>query len=136
MAGVCPARLPRSAPEYRTGEDFTRSGERYDFILDNVANHSLSELRRALTPTGTLVPNGGQFENRWFAGGGRVIAALVLSRFVSQKLRPFLLAQKHQDLIVLKDMIEAGKLMLVTDRAYSLRETAQAVAHVGEARVA
>src|SRR5918993_515759 len=55
-----------------TREDFTHKDRRYDFILDNVANHSLSELRGALTPTGTLVPNGGDFDNRWFANGGRV----------------------------------------------------------------
>jgi len=58
-----------------TLEDFTQSGERYDFILDNVANHSLSDVRRALTPKGTLVPNGGEFKNHWFAGGGRVVSA-------------------------------------------------------------
>jgi NADPH:quinone reductase-like Zn-dependent oxidoreductase len=114
-----------------TKEDFTRSGQRYDFILDNVANHSLGELRRALTPTGTLVPNGGRFDNRWFAGGGRVISALVLSRFVSQTLRPFLVAQTHADLVVLKEMIESGKVMPVMDRAYSLGETAEAIGHVG-----
>jgi NADPH:quinone reductase-like Zn-dependent oxidoreductase len=52
-----------------TKEDFTQTGQHYDFILDNVGNHSLSHLRRALTPKGTLVPNGGRFDNRWFAGG-------------------------------------------------------------------
>src|SRR5205807_2195438 len=65
-----------------TKEDFTQSGPQYDFILDNVGNHSLSDLRRALTPKGTLVPNGGAFENHWFAGGGRVISARVSSLFV------------------------------------------------------
>ena len=114
-----------------TKEDFTRGAERYDFILDNVANHSLSELRRALTPAGTLVPNGGQFGNRWFAGGGRVISALVLSRFVSQTLRPFLVSQNQKDLIVLKELIEAGKVMPVMDRAYSLSEIALAMGRVG-----
>src|SRR4051812_19463550 len=51
--------------DYTSG-DFTRSGVQYDFILDNVSNHSLSDLRRALTPSGVLVPNGGNFSNRWF----------------------------------------------------------------------
>jgi NADPH:quinone reductase-like Zn-dependent oxidoreductase len=114
-----------------TKEDFTQSGERYDFILDNVANHSLSSLRRALTPTGTLVPNAGRFDNRWFAGGGRVIAANVLSRFVSQTLRPFLVSQNHGDLVVLKELIESGKVTPVIDRAYPLSETPQAMGHVG-----
>src|SRR6476619_3981457 len=76
VAGVCSTRnvdLVRSLGadhviDY-TKEDFTKSGEHYDFILDNVANRSLSELRRAMTPNGTLVPNGGNFGNRWVAGG-------------------------------------------------------------------
>jgi NADPH:quinone reductase-like Zn-dependent oxidoreductase len=114
-----------------TREDFTRGAQKYDFILDNVSNHSLSDLRRALTPTGTLVPNGGRFDNRWFAGGGRVISALVLSRFVSQTMGTFLVSQKREDLIVLKELIESGKVTPVMDRAYSLSETTEAMAHVG-----
>jgi len=115
-----------------TREDFTQSGERYDFILDNVANHSLSSLRRALTPTGTLVPNAGRFDNRWFAGGGRVIAANILSRFVSQTLRPFLVSQNHADLVVLKELIESGKVTPVVGRAYPLSEVPQAMGVVGD----
>jgi NADPH:quinone reductase-like Zn-dependent oxidoreductase len=114
-----------------TQEDFTRSEQRYDFILDNVANHSLSDLRRALTPTGTLVPNGGGFDNHWFAGGGRVIKAHVVSRFVSHKLRPFLVSFNLDDLVALKELVEAGKITPVIDRTYPLSETPQAIAHVG-----
>jgi len=115
-----------------TQEDFTRSGQRYDFILDNVANHSLSDLRRAVTPTGALVPNGGGFDNRWFASGGRVIRANVLKRSVDRRLRPFLLSPKLEDLVVLKELIEAGKITPVMDRTYPLSETPQAIGHVGE----
>jgi NADPH:quinone reductase-like Zn-dependent oxidoreductase len=115
-----------------TKEDFTRSGKKYDFILDNVSNHSLSELRRALTPTGTLIPNGGNFGNRWFAGGGRIVRGAMLFRFGSQKLGNFLVSMTHEDLVVLKDMIEAGKVTPVIDRAYPLSETAQAMDHVGQ----
>jgi NADPH:quinone reductase-like Zn-dependent oxidoreductase len=114
-----------------TREDFTRSGQQYDFILDNVANHSLSDLRRALAPTGTLVPNGGGFENHWFAGGGRVISAHVLTRFVSHRLRPFLVSPKYEDLLVLKELIEVGKMTPVIDRTYLLSETTEAIGHVG-----
>jgi NADPH:quinone reductase-like Zn-dependent oxidoreductase len=113
-------------------EDFTRSGERYDFILDNVANHSLSDLRRALTPTGALVPNGGGFDNHWFASGGRVIRANVLKRSVDHRLRPFLLSPKLEDLVALKELIEAGKITPVIDRTYPLSETPEAIGHVGE----
>ena len=106
-----------------TVEDFTRSALRYDFILDNVGNHSLSDLRRALTSTGALVPNGGGFDNHWFASGGRVISAHVLKRFVDPRLRPFLVSPKLEDLVVLKELIEAGKITPVMDRTYPLSET-------------
>lgn len=138
VTGVCSPRnmdLVRSigadhAIDY-TQEDFTQKDQHYDFILDNVANHSLSDLRRALTPTGTLVPNGGGFDNHWFASGGRVISAHVLSRFVSHRLRPFLESQSLEDLIVLKELIEAGKITPVIGRTYPLGETPQAIDHVG-----
>ena len=115
-----------------TKEDFTRSGERYDLILDNVGNHSLSELRRALTPAGTLLPNSGGFEHHWFASGGRIVRALVVSRFVSQSLRTFLVSPKQEDLIVLKDLMEAGKVTPVIDRTFPLIESSQAIGQVGE----
>jgi NADPH:quinone reductase-like Zn-dependent oxidoreductase len=114
-----------------TRVDFTHKDQRYDFILDNVANHSLSDLRRALTPTGTLVPNGGGFDNHWFAGGGRVIGAHVLNRFVSHRLRPFIVSPKLEDLLVLKELIEAGKVTPVIDGTYPLSETPEAIDHVG-----
>jgi NADPH:quinone reductase-like Zn-dependent oxidoreductase len=117
-------------------EDFTRGDERYDFILDNVANHSLSDLRRALTPTGTLVPNGGNFGNRWLAGGARIVRARALSHFVSQTLRPFLLAPTLDDLVTLRDLIETGRVTPAIDRSYPLSEAARAISHVatGHAR--
>ena len=115
-----------------TKEDFTRSGKQYDFILDNVANHSLTDLRHALTPTGTLIPNGGGFDHRWMASGGRIVRAAVLFRFGGQKLGNFLMSANQQDLIVLKELIEAGKVTPVMDRTYPLSQTRQAIAHVGE----
>jgi NADPH:quinone reductase-like Zn-dependent oxidoreductase len=115
-----------------TREDFTQKDQRYDFILDNVANHTLPELRRALTPTGTLVPNGGGFDNHWFAGGGRVISAHVLGRFVNHKLRPFVVSPKFEDLVALKDLIESGKVTPVIDRAYSLSQVAEAIRYLEE----
>ena len=115
-----------------TQEDFTRGEQRYDFILDNVSNHSLSDLRRALTPTGILVPNGGRFDKRWVASGGRVIRGMVMFRFVSQTLRTFISTTRLEDLLALTELIEAGKVTPVIDRTYPLSETAQALAHVGE----
>ncbi|MFZ0919483.1 MAG: NAD(P)-dependent alcohol dehydrogenase [Candidatus Dormiibacterota bacterium] len=114
-----------------TRDDFTQNGERYDFILDNISNRSLSDLRRALTARGMLVPNGGQFQNRWFSSAGRLIKAMVSFRFVSQRLGRFVVAQKHDDLLALKELIEASKVMPVIDRTYPLSETAAAMDYVG-----
>jgi NADPH:quinone reductase-like Zn-dependent oxidoreductase len=119
-----------------TKEDFTKGAWVYDFILDNVANHSLTELRHVLAPAGMLVPNGGGFGNRWMASGGRLVRAAVLFRFGDQELGNFLLSQKLEDLLVLKALIEAGKVTPVMDRAFTLSETGQAINHVatGHAR--
>jgi NADPH:quinone reductase-like Zn-dependent oxidoreductase len=112
-------------------KDFTQNGQRYDFILDNAARLPLSSLRRSLTPTGTLVPNGGGFDHHWFASGGRLIRAIVLFRFGSQRLGRFLVSPNHDDLVALAELIEAGAVTPVIDRAYPLREAAQALGYVG-----
>ena len=109
-----------------TKKDFTQSKQRYDLILDNVANHSLSDLRRALTPQGTIIPNSGH------AGMGYVIKAFVLSVFMRQQGRPFISAPNHEDLVVLKKLIESGKVTPVIDRTYPLSETPEAMGYVGE----
>jgi NADPH:quinone reductase-like Zn-dependent oxidoreductase len=114
-----------------TKEDFTQTGPRYDFLLDNVANRSLSDLRRALTPNGTLVPNGGGFDHRWVASGGRLIRAKVTFAFVSQSVRTFIVSPKQENLVALRKLIEAGKVTPVIDRTYPLSETRQAIDHVG-----
>ena len=114
-----------------TKDDFTRNGQQYDFILDNVANHSLTDLRRALTPTGMLVPNGGGFNHRWMASGGRLVRGAVLFKFGQQVLGNFLLSQKLDDLVALKELIEAGRVTPVLDRSYPLTETRRAMDHVG-----
>jgi NADPH:quinone reductase-like Zn-dependent oxidoreductase len=113
-----------------TQEDFTKSGQRYDLILDNV-DRSLSDCRRALTPKGTLVLIGGS-AGRWIDGLGRSIKAGVLSPFVSQRLCPFLAKGNKQDLHVLKDLIEAGKLTPVIDRTYPLSEVPEAIRYLEE----
>ena len=114
-----------------TKEDFTRTGQRYDFILDNVSNRSLSDLRRALTPNGTLVPNGGGFDHRWVAGSGRLISAKVSFMFVSQTVATFIVSPKVENLVVLTQLIEAGKVTPVVDRTFPLSETRQAIDLVG-----
>jgi NADPH:quinone reductase-like Zn-dependent oxidoreductase len=114
-----------------TQSDFTRSGKQYDLILDNVSNHSLSSLRRALTSTGTLVPNGGRFDKRWMASGGRLLTGKLLFRFSSQKMGNFLLDANQDDLLKLKELIEAEKLTPVVDRTFPLSDARGAMTHVG-----
>jgi NADPH:quinone reductase-like Zn-dependent oxidoreductase len=114
-----------------TRENFTTAATRYDVILDNVSNHSLSHLRRALTDTGVLIPNGGNFGNRWFASAGRLARGALLFRFGGQKLGNFLVSTNHTDLVVLKDLIEAGKVTPVLDRTYPLSRAAEAIDQIG-----
>jgi NADPH:quinone reductase-like Zn-dependent oxidoreductase len=115
-----------------TKADFTGAGKRYDLILDNVSNHSLSRLRGVLTDSGVLIPNGGNFGNRWFSSAGRLVRGTILFRFGTQKLGNFLVSTNHDDLVALKDLIEAGKVTPVLDRTYPLSRAAQAMDHVGD----
>jgi NADPH:quinone reductase-like Zn-dependent oxidoreductase len=108
-----------------TQEDFTQGGPRYDLILDNVANHSLADCRRALAPGGTHLPNSGH------SGMGYVIKAFLASLFVRQQGRPYLSIPNQEDLTVLKELIEAGKVTPVIGRTHPLSETAEAMAYVG-----
>jgi NADPH:quinone reductase-like Zn-dependent oxidoreductase len=114
-----------------TKDDFTRNGQRYDFILDNVSNHSLSALRRVLAAAGVLIANGGNFGNRWFASAGRLIRGAILFRFGGQKFSNFLVSMNAGDLVVLKELIEAGEVTPIIDRTYALSDARQARDHVG-----
>jgi len=73
-----------------TQESFTKNAQRYDLIFDSVGNHSLSDCRGALTADGTLVLVGGSEKGRWLGGLTGLLEAVLLSRFVSQKLLPVL----------------------------------------------
>ena len=116
-----------------TAEDFTQGGERYDLILDNVLRHSLSELLRALDRSGTLVPNGGQFYKRWFGSVGvLLVKAPLLSLFVPQQIRVCHERLEQDDLLVLKELIESGKLMPVVGRTYPLSRAREAISYFGE----
>lgn len=114
-----------------TQEDFTRSGQHYDLIVDMAGTHSLSECRRALTPPGTYVVVGAP-SGRWLTGPDRFVKALVLSRFVSQRMVPFITKVNKEDLVVLKDLLEAGKVTPVIDRSYRLNELPEAMRYLEE----
>ena len=117
-----------------TREDFADGPQRYEAILDIGGNASLSRLRRALTPKGTLVIAGGETDGRWLGGTDRQLRALVLSLFVGQKLGTFVSRENQGDLIVLKELIEAGKITPVVDRAYPLSDVPDAIRYMREGR--
>jgi NADPH:quinone reductase-like Zn-dependent oxidoreductase len=124
VTGVCSTRnvdLVRSigadhVVDY-TREDFTRNGQRYDLILDNVASRSFSDLRRTLTPQGKIIPNSGH------AGMGYVFKAYALALVRREHGSMYLAVPDSRNLAILKDLIEAGKVTPVIDRTYPLSET-------------
>ncbi len=113
-----------------TSADFTRADDRYDVILDNVEARPLAAVRRALTPTGTLIPNSGR-GGRWLGPVGRIVRARVLSAFTRQRLRPFASVESHEDLLALADLLASGQVTPVIDRTYPLDEAADALRYVG-----
>jgi NADPH:quinone reductase-like Zn-dependent oxidoreductase len=116
-----------------TQEDFTVGADRYDLILDNVGNHSMAQTRRALSPDGTLISNGGGHADGKL---GRTIRAMLASMVVRQQATPTVKTQNRDDLVALKDLVEAGRVMPVIDRTYPLTEAPAAIGHVaaGHAR--
>ena len=122
-----------------TKEDFTKSDQRYDVILDNVANHSLSEFRRVLKTNGiyVLIGGGGANENRWLGPGlTQAFKAMFLSKFVSQQMGMMLAELNQKDLTFLADLMESGKVTPVIDKRYKLSELPQAIEYLeqGHAR--
>jgi NADPH:quinone reductase-like Zn-dependent oxidoreductase len=137
VTGVCSTRnvdMVRSIGADRvidyTGEDLTRSGQRYDLLLDNVGNLSLSACRRLLSPNGRCVIAGAPKNVAIFFV--RAIAGLVLSRFVSQKFVVFVAKINQEDLTFLGELMASGKVTPVIDRRYELSESPQAVRYLEE----
>ncbi len=118
-----------------TKADFTTARSRYDLILDNVENRSLSDVRRALKPRGTLVLNSGTGAHG-MKMMGRLVRPLILSPFVRQRLRRYLSSPNRADLEVLKAFVEEGKLRPIIDSSFALEETPAALRHIeaGHAR--
>jgi NADPH:quinone reductase-like Zn-dependent oxidoreductase len=119
-----------------TQEDFAgREGE-FDLIVDIGGNPSISRLRRALTPRGTVVITGGEGGGRWFGGVDRQLRAMALSPFVRQRLTTFLNKEHFAGLERLAELADEGRLVPVIERTYPLDETASAMRHLvaGQAR--
>ncbi len=114
-----------------TQEDYTRSGQRYDLIIDNVGNHSLSANRRVLTSDGIFVIVGGPKGN-WLRPLMNPIKALVFSPFVGQEFVMILAKLRKDDLAILGDLMQAGKVTPVIDRRYRLSEVPEAIRYSEE----
>jgi NADPH:quinone reductase-like Zn-dependent oxidoreductase len=112
-------------------EDFTKSKQRYDLIFDAVGNHSLSARRRVLSPKGICVMAGGP-SGRWQMGLANTIKALVWSQFSNRKLTGLLAKSTKEDLTILQNLMETGKVTPVIDRHYSLSEVPEAIRYLEE----
>jgi NADPH:quinone reductase-like Zn-dependent oxidoreductase len=117
-----------------TKEDYTKSGQHYDVILDNVGNRSLLDNRRILNPEGkyVLIGGGGPDNGRWIGPLAGPIKALVLSPFVTQDMGMLLADLNKEDLTILSDLMQAGKVTPVIDRRYSLSEVPAAIRYLEE----
>jgi len=139
VTGVCSTRnvdLVRSigadhVVDY-TRDDFTSTGSRYDTVLDLVGNRSLADLRRALTPTGTLLLSGGGVSTggSLFGPIGLIVRGQAVSRFVRQRLVILTAVPGKDNLATLRALAESGKIIPVIDRTYPLAETPDAIRYL------
>ena len=139
ITGVCSTRnveMVRSIGADRvidyTQQDFTKSGQCYDLIFDCVGNHSLSACRRVLGPEGICIMVGQLSDRGIISILARLIAALVLSRLVSQKLVMVLARPNKRDLTIMHELLKAGKVTPVIDKRYSLGEVPEAIRYLEE----
>jgi len=143
VTGVCSTRnvdLVRSIGADQvidyTQQDFTKSGERYDLILECVGNHSFSACRRVLNDGGVLVMVGAPSDAPLSGLLVSLIGTLVLSQFLSRKMVFFMARVNERDLTALRELMGTGKVIPVIDRCYRLSEAAEAFRYMeaGHAR--
>jgi NADPH:quinone reductase-like Zn-dependent oxidoreductase len=119
--------------DYRR-EDVTAGDRRFDVILDTGGNTPLRRLRRVLAPQGTLVIVGAETGGRWLGGLDRTLRAIALSPVVGQKLRAFVARETYEDMLVLKELVEAGKVTPAVDRTFPLRDAPEAIRYLEQGR--
>ncbi len=140
VTGVCSTRnveLVRSLGADRvidyTREDFAERSERYDIVLDNVGNRTLSDLRRVLTPNGALIIVGAA-KGDWIAPLMGAIKATIVQPFVDQKVGFFIAQLEQDDMKFLGELMQTGKMTPVIDRRYALSEAAKAMEYLETGR--
>jgi len=119
-----------------TREDITGRGRRYDVVLDTGGHRPLTQLRRALAASGTLVIVGSETGGRWLGGIDRQLRALLLTPLVGQRLTTFVNSENEHDLATIAELIESGELAPAVDRTYPLARTPEAIQYMvdGHAR--
>jgi NADPH:quinone reductase-like Zn-dependent oxidoreductase len=115
-----------------THEDFTKSGQRYDLIFDLAASQSLSAHRRVLHLKGTYILAGAVSRQGMMPFLALPLQALVLSPFTSQHFLTFIARRSRGDLIIIRDLMEAGKVTPVIDKRYKLSEAHEAIRYLAE----
>jgi NADPH:quinone reductase-like Zn-dependent oxidoreductase len=115
--------------------DITDDGRHYDLVLDIGGNRPLSQLRRVLTPDGTLVIVGGEGGGRWTGGIQRQLGAVVVSLFARQRLGTFVARENSADLDALRALIETGSVTPVIDKVVALHEVPDAIRDLTAGRV-
>ncbi len=141
VTGVCSTRnvdLVRSlgadhVVDYKQ-DNFTQLATRYDLIIDNIGNHDLSDLRRVLTPEGSVVIVGGPSDGKFLGPLAGAINAGLYSLFVRERFNFMLATLDQKDLQFLGELMQAGKLTPVIDRRYPLAETAAAIGYLEQGR--
>ena len=143
VTGVCSARntdMVRSigathVVDYAS-EDFTAGTIRYDVVLDNVGNRTLRDLRRAATPTGTVIVNGGGSPGRIIGAVGSILRAAIVNLFVRQRITMVPTTWSREDLLAVTELVDNGTLRPIIDRTYPLADAAAGLRHVegGHAR--
>lgn len=118
-----------------TTEDFTKTAERYDVIVDTAGNRALSVLRGALTPSGVLVIVGGEGGGKLTGGFQRLLGAPLVSMFSPQKLTGLVAKESHSYLEDLTALIDAGSVKPAVDRVFPLAEAPAAVSYLHEGKV-
>jgi NADPH:quinone reductase-like Zn-dependent oxidoreductase len=119
-----------------TKDDLTRTGEQYELILDVAFNRTWAEYKRLLEPEGVLVVVGGPKTNRWIGPMGKRFYVGVAAKASGRKAPFFLADMNKEDLLVLRDLIEDGKVTPFVERQYELAELREALGYVarGHAR--